>query len=138
MPDVSALSLSGAKVEAIAGKARLANSVLHLFKAGFNPTPASLLADFSAQECDFDGYAPLTIATWSDEYLAGAAYVIFAPTQTFPWVFDVDAIGDQVGGAYLVLSGGELYQYTKFDPTRPCQGPDQAIITQPTDVYPAG
>src|SRR5262245_30156169 len=114
MPDFSALSLTGAKVEAAAGKTRLANSVLHLFQAGFVPTPTSTLADFDANECAYDGYAALTIATWSDPVLAGVAYAIFAPTQTFRWVFDTEALGNQAGGAYLVLSGGELYQYTVF------------------------
>lgn len=138
MPDSSSLALTGARVEAVAGKARLANSVLHLFQEGFAPTPTSLLADFEAAECDFDGYLPLTIAAWSDPVLAGVAYAIYAPTQTFPWVFDTLGTGNQAGGAFLVLAGGELYQYTIFDPTRPIQGPDQAIITTPTDVYPAG
>lgn len=138
MPDASFLSMSGARLEAVAGKARLANSVLHAFKAGFNPQPTSTLADFTDQECDFDGYAPITIATWADPVLAGTAFAIFAPTQTFRWEHDVDDVGNQVGGTYLVTSGGDLYTYTTFDPTRACQGPDQAIITTPTDVYPAG
>jgi len=138
MPDFSMLSLSGARLEAVAGKARLANSVLHLFKAGFVPSAVSVLADFAAQECDFDGYLPKTIATWSDPVLAGVGYAIYAPTQTFLWEFDTLGTGNQVGGAYLVTSGGDLYQFTVFDPTRAAQGPDQAVITTPTDVYPAG
>lgn len=139
MPDASALSLSGARVEAVAGKARLAASVLHLFKFdGFVPTPTSVLADFEAHECDFDGYAPLTIATWSDPVLSGSGYAIYAPTQTFPWTFDTDAVGNAVGGWWLVLSGGELYEYGSYDPSRPAQGPDQAVVTTPTDIYPAG
>jgi len=138
MPDVSALSLSGARIEAVAGKARLANSVLHLFKFGFSPTPTSTLADFEANECDFDGYAAKTIATWSDPVLANVAYAIYAPTQTFAWSHVADDVGNAVGGAFLVTAGGDLYQYTIFDPSRPCQGPDQAVITTPTDIYPAG
>ena len=137
MPDSSALSLSGAKAEATAGKTRLAASVLHLFKDDFTPTPTSLAADFDEHECDFDGYLAKTIAAWSDPVLAGAAYAIYAPTQTFPWTFAA-GVGNQVGGAYLKLADGTLYQYTIFNPTRPCMGPDQAIISTPTDVYPAG
>lgn len=138
MPDVSALSMSGAKLEAVAAKTVLANSVLHLFKFGFVPTPTSVLADFAANECDYDGYAPVTIATWADPVLAGLAYAIFAPTQTFRWEHDTDDVGNAVGGTYLLTAGGDLYQYTIFDPSRPAQGPDQAIITTPTDVFPAG
>lgn len=138
MPDASFLSLSGARLEAVAGKTAFANSVLHLFKAGFNPSPTTTKAEFDAQECDFDGYTAKTITAWSDPVLAGVAYAIYAPTQTFPWTADTDLIGNQVGGSYLVTAGGALSQYTTFDPTRPCMGPDQAIITTPTDVYPAG
>ncbi len=138
MPDTSALSMTGAKLEATAGKTRLANSVLHLFQSSFTPTPNSTLADFTAAEADFDGYAGITIATWSDPVLAGQGFAIYAPTQTFRWEHDTDDVGNQIGGAYLVTSGGVLYQYTKFDPTLNVSGPDQAIIVTPTDVYPAG
>ena len=138
MPDISALAMTGAKIECEAGQALLANSVLHLFQAGWVPNPLSTKADFDAHECDFDGYAALTIAAWSDPVLAGTGYATFAPTQTFRWEHVADDVGNQVGGAYLVTAGGDLYQYTIFDPTRPAQGPDQAIITTPTDVYPAG
>lgn len=138
MPDASYLSMTGARVLAEAGDTLLANSVLHAFKAGFVPSPTSTLAEFTAAECDFDGYAPITITTWADPVLAGAGYAIYAPTKTFRWEHDVSDVGNQVGGLYLVLAGGDLYQYTIFDPTRACMGPDQAIITTPTDVYQAG
>lgn len=138
MPDSAGLSLVGARTEAVAGKTRLANSVLHLFKAGFTPSPTSILSDFTGQECDYDGYAALTMTTWSDPVLAGVAYVIYAATQTFPWSHVAGDVGNQVGGAYIVLAGGSLYSYIIFDPTRPMQGPDQAVIVQPTDLYPAG
>lgn len=138
MPDSAALSLSGAKDEAARGKTNLANSVLSLFKAGFVPTPQSVKADFEAAECDFDGYATKTIVAWSDPVLAGDGYAIYAPTQTFAWALNVDAVGNQVGGWWLELAAGTLYEYGTFDPQRPCQGPDQAIVLAPTDVYPAG
>lgn len=138
MPDASFLALTGAKVEAAAGKTRLANSVLHCFQAGWVPTPTNVLADFLAHECDFDGYAAITIAAWSDPVLAGVGYAIYAPTQTFLWEHVADDVGNQVGGTFLVTAGGDLYSFTVFDPTRAAQGPDQAIITTPTDVYPAG
>lgn len=138
VPDTSALSLSGAKLEAEAGVIALANSVLHLFKLGFVPDPTTQLAAFLAQECDYDGYAAKTIAVWADPVLAGLAYAIFAPIQTFRWDHVAEDIGNAVGGAFLVTSGGDLYQYTTFDPGRGLYGPDQAIILTPTDVYPAG
>jgi len=138
MPDISALSLSGALVQATAGQARNANSVLHLFKAPFAPTPTTTKAEFEAQECDYDGYAPLTIATWSAPVLAGTGYMTYAPTQTFPWTLDTDAVGNQVGGHWLETAGGVLLDYSIYDPSIPCQGPGQAVIKTPIEVYPAG
>lgn len=138
MPDTSAFSMSGAKLEAEAGVTTLANSVLHLFKWGFVPTPTSQLSEFLEQECDYDGYAALTIATWADPVLAGLAYAIFAPTQVFRWEHDAEDIGNAIGGAFLETAGGDLYQYTIFDPARGLNGPDQAVILTPTDVFPAG
>jgi len=139
MPDTSELSLTGALVNATAGLTQMANGVLHLFKSSFNPTPTSTLADFLAAECDYDGYAPLTIVAWtSPPILSGVAYTIYSPTQTFLWVFDALGTGNQVGGMFYVLAGGELYRYTRFEPTLPMQGPSQAIVRTPTNVYPAG
>lgn len=138
MPDASFLSSAGAKLEAESGQTALANSVLRLFKFGFNPTPTTPLADFITNECDFDGYAPITIAAWNDPILAGAAYAIFAPVQAFRWEHDTEDVGNSVGGAFLVTAGGALYQFTIFDPSRPCQGPDQAVLVGPTDVFPWG
>lgn len=138
MPDVSALSMSGAFLEADAGQTALANSVLHLFKYGFVPTPTSQLSEFLAMECDYDGYAALTIATWAEPVLAGLAYAIFAPMQVFRWAHVSADVGNAIGGAFLVTATGDLYQYTIFDPARGLSGPDQAVIITPTDVYPAG
>lgn len=138
MPNSTALSLNGAKIIATANKTRNANSVLHLFKQGFLPTPASVLADFTAEECDFDGYAAATIAAWGDPVLAGQAWATYAPTQTFRWVLDVDAVGNMVGGWYLVTAGGELIMYGIYDPAIPAQGPGQAVIVTPIQITPAG
>lgn len=138
MPDIGVLSLSGAKVAAIAGKARLVNSVIHLFKSDLVPSPTTLLATYLANECDFDGYIPQVVAAWGDPKLAGSGYAIYAPTLTFSWNFVADGEGNQVGGFFCVLAGGEQYLYGAFTPTRPCMGPDQAIIFTPTDLFPTG
>lgn len=138
MPDISYLSLTGASVEAVAAQARMANAVCSLFKAGFLPSPTSVLADFEAQECDFDGYAPATIATWGTPVLAGTGYMTYAPAQTFAWAHDTDDVGNAVGGYWLETAGGVLIAYTVFNPTRPAQGPGQAVIVTPVLVFPAG
>lgn len=138
MADQNGLSLSGAKVLAAANKTRMAACVMHLYKASFTPTPTSVLADYQAAECDFDGYAPATIATWADPVLAGQGYAVYAPTQTFRWDFDTDGIGNQVGGHWLQTAGGDLIDYSIYGPSIPCQGPDQAVVKTPVEVTPAG
>lgn len=138
MPDVNGLSLAGALIQSSANKTRMAASVLHLFKFGFVPTPTTPLATYLANECDFDGYAPLTIATWNDPVLAGQAWATFAPTQTFRWAHDTDDVGNQVGGHFLVTSGGDLMDYSIYDPSIPMQGTGQAVIKTPVEITPAG
>lgn len=138
MPDTNALSLSGALVQATAAQARNANSVISLFKAGFLPSAASVKADFEANECDFDGYAPKTIATWNAPVLAGVGYMTYAPTQTFLWALDTDAIGNMVGGHWIETAAGVLLEYSVYDPAVPMQGAGQAVIKSPLEVYPAG
>lgn len=138
MPDFGQLSLSGAKIAAIAGKARLVNSVVHLFQSTLVPTSTTLLAAFLANECDFDGYVSQTVAAWGDPKLAGSGYAIYAPTLTFPWTFVAAGEGNQVGGFFVTLAAGDQYFYGVFAPSRPCQGPDQAVIFTPADLYPTG
>lgn len=138
MADQNALSMAGALVQATANQTRMANSVMHLFSYGWTPTPTSTKADFLAHECDYDGYAPLTIAAWGAPVLVGQAWGTFAPTQTFRWTHDTDDVGNQVGGYFLVTSAGDLMDYCIFDPTVPMQGPGQAVVKTPIEVTPAG
>lgn len=138
MPDISQLSITGAKVQADAAQARNANCVMRLFKQGFVPTPTTLKATFETNECDFDGYLAKTIATWHDPVLAGTGYMTYAPTQTFSWALDVDAVGNVVGGHWIETAGGVLLEYSIYDPGIPCQAPGMAVIKTPIEVYPAG
>jgi hypothetical protein len=138
MPQTNGLSLNGAKVISTANQTRNANSVLHLFKSGFLPSPTTTKAEFLAQECDFDGYSAATIAAWGAPVLLGTAWATYAPTQTFRWALDTDAVGNLVGGYFLVTAGGDLMDYAIFDPPVPVTGPGQAVVTTPIQVTPAG
>jgi len=132
------LSLSGALVESTANKTRLANSVVHLFKSEFLPSPTSDKAAFLAAEADFDGYAPITIAAWLDPVLFGQGYATPAPTQYFRWEHDTDDVGNSIGGAFVVSAAGDLILYTTFDPFVSVSGPGQAVVTTPIYVSAAG
>lgn len=138
MPDQSYLSLSGALLETQEAQTSLVNSVMHLFKSDFVPQPTSTLADFLAAECDYDGYAPLTITAWQDPVLAGTGWAIYAPTQTFRWAHDTDDVGNMVGGHFIVTAGAVLKDYTIYDPQLIMSGAGMAVIKTPVEVFPAG
>jgi hypothetical protein len=135
--DTSYISSVGAKDQAVLVQTQLANCTMHLFKQGFVPGPTTPLSAFQANECDFDGYTPATIATWGDPVLAGNAWAIFAPTQTFRWTLDTGVV-NTVAGYWLQLSGGDLKDYTIFNPAESVSGPGQAIIRTPVEVFPFG
>lgn len=138
MPDASALSLGGAKIQAAAARARNANSVLHLFKQGFNPTPTSVLQDFLDAECDFSGYSAITITTWLAEFLLGQAWATSALAQYFRYDSGAGSTGNTVAGWFLVLSGGSLTIYGTFNPVRNVQGDGQIVVVEPVEAFVAG
>jgi hypothetical protein len=136
--DANYVSSQSAATQAAAAVTRMANCVMHLFKSSFSPVPTSPLADFTDAECDFDGYAAITIATWHAAVLAGAAWAIYAPTQTFLWTHVSADVSNSVGGFYLVLAGGALDDFTIFDPAETMAGPGQAVIRTPSKLFPWG
>lgn len=138
MNDQSFLTMTGANLEATAAQAAMANCVMHLFKQGFNPTPQTPLADFLTNEADYDGYAPITIAAWGAPVLAGLAWAIYAPTQTFRYVDAGDSVANMIAGYFLVTAGGVLKSYTVFGSAVPMATNGQAVIKTPIEVYTAG
>lgn len=140
MPNSSGLALTGAELIALANQARMAMSVLHLFKVNpaFTPSATTLKAEYQANECDFDGYAPKTIATFGTPVLFGTGYATYAPTQTFYWVFDSEGVQNACGGWWLETAAGVVVDYGVFDPGVPVQGPGQAVIVTPLEYTPAG
>jgi hypothetical protein len=116
---------------------QLENAVMHLFQEGFTPTPTSTLSDFLANEADFDGYEPATIASWSAPVLAGSAWAIYAPIQTFRYTFS-SGVTNIIGGYWIETASGDLKDYTTFNPGESAAGPGQAIIRTPIETFPFG
>jgi hypothetical protein len=135
--DTPYVASTGALSRATAVQADLANATMHLFLSTFTPTPTTPLSEFQANECNFDGYTPAAIATWSNPVLAGTAWAIYAPTQTFRWVF-ATGITNMVGGYWLQDAGGTLIDYVVFNPAEAAAGTGQAIIRTPIEVFPWG
>lgn len=122
---------------ATARQTYLVNSVIHLFKAEetFNPQPGTLLAEYTANECDFDGYAAKTLATWPNIVAsAGTSFLVFAPTQTWLWEFDTLGTGNMVGGYYIVSAAGDLVDVVVFDDPVPMQGAYQSVVQTPSEL----
>ncbi len=139
MSDQQYQSITGAKELATLRKTALANATLHLFKAGFAPNVNTPLADFTTNEADYTTYAAKTIAAWNDPSLASVSgYNLAAPVQTF-LLGATPAVPNMIGGWYLVHSDGTtLLDYGTFDPSRPMQLADQAIVLFPLEFFPAG
>lgn len=134
----NALSMTGAALIAAANQTRNANSVLRLFKGGFNPSPTTTKAEFLANEADYDGYAALTIVAWGAPILFGLGWATFAPTQTFRWGPAGAGTNNMIGGTFLLTQAGDLLTYEVFEQERPMQGPGQAVVTTPIQITPAG
>jgi len=140
MPNTQFSSLEGVKADANLVQTSLVNSKARLFKQGFLPNPSTVAADYAAQECDFDNYAEKTIAAWGEPVLAtdASGYMILAPTQTWIWEFDTDAVENIVGGYWIELAGGTVVAAVIFGTPVPMQGPDQATVVTPVMVWATG
>jgi len=116
----------------------LALSVIKLFKAGFVPTPANLVADDDAQEADYSTYAPETITAWLNLVAAvGGGYRITAPTEQFDLV-STPAVGNMIGGYWIEDAGGDVVLVTVFDAPVSMTTAGNSIQVNPTVVVPVG
>ncbi len=138
MNDQSYVSITGALLEAQAAQAANENCVVHLFQNTLSPTPQTTLEEFAAAEATFDGYAPITVPTWSAPVLAGVGFAIYAPTLTWTWEFASAGTTNTIAGYYLVTAAGVLKEYSVFGTPVYLGAPYQAVIKTPVEVYPAG
>lgn len=135
MPDASFQHADGSHKKQQLTQTALANAVVHLFKSALAaPTPTTPLATFTANECDFDGYAAITIATFADPFHLGDSWALLADER-----FDFDsgaplAGGNAVGGWYLVSAAGVLMDYGTFDPVRQMQSDGDACFVSAVDL----
>ena len=129
--------LEGCLASATAMQAALANSVLHLYKSSFNPSPSDPLANFTAAEADYDAYAALTMAAWNDPILSpGSGYMILSPLEQFEVGLTDPTTPNVIGGCYLVDAAGKLRQYVSFTAPIPMQLAGQGIPITLTLPFP--
>lgn len=117
----------------------LALSVLHLFKSSFVPDPSNILADYTAAEADYDAYAAKTLTAWNEPILApGSGYMILSPLAQFDVGVTDPAVGNVIGGCYLVDAAGKLRLTVIFTQPIPMEMAGQGIPINLTMFFPTG
>ena len=130
--------LSGCRQSAEEMQTVLASSVLHLFQSSLTPTPSTPLADYTAAEADFTGYAAETMSAWNTPILApGTGYMIGSPLVQFE-VGATPTTTNIIGGAYLVDAGGVLRMAIIFTEPIPMQLDGQGIPINLVWLFPTG
>lgn len=80
-------------------------NLVKLYKAGYNPSEQSTIAELDANVCDFTGYASIAIVDWNE---AGSDpegfYVVVADTVQF--LATGTAASNSVGGYYVTSADG--------------------------------
>ena len=134
-PDGGAVPLEAKVKLATELKAALANSKLRLYKADTVVAGGlTSLAALEAAECDYDGYTAggVTIAAFGDpiEDDGGASVLIVAPSKQFDYTDGVDHVTNEVGGAFLVDSDGDLRGVVEFEtPVNMATDLDSVVVT---------
>lgn len=121
--------LIGCHQDATERRTALAASVVHLFQSSFTPTPSNVLADYTAAEADYTGYAVADIATWYAPILApGTGFELDAPSVSFQVGSTDPTVGNVIGGCYLVDSAGNLRQTVIFTQPIPMELAYQGMV----------
>lgn len=124
--------------DAGAKQTALIASVIKLFKTGFVPTPATVVAELDAVEADYDDYAPATIAAWLAVAAApGGGSSITAPTTQFTCTAD-QVVPNTIGGYWIELAGGAVVLIRQFDTPVPMVLAGNYLQCSPTIVVPNG
>lgn len=124
---------------ATAIRTALANSVLHLFQSDLVPEPSTPLADYTAAEADYAGYAAVTMTAWNAPILApGTGYMIGSPLVQFAWVSGGGDPQNTIGGCYLVDAAGKLRLTVIFTNPIPMQQAGQGIPLNLVWLFPTG
>lgn len=93
----------GSVLDAIAMRTKLgATARVRLFKAIFAPVPSSVLAQYVANEADFHGYAPVTVAAWDPVGLYdGGSQAGFSNDTSIFFQNDDGSDSNDIGGGWL-------------------------------------
>jgi hypothetical protein len=130
--------LEGCRESADEMRTVLASSVLHLFTDALNPDPSTPLADYTAAEADYTGYAAETLTAWHPPILApGTGYMIGSPLVQFE-VGATPTTTNVIAGCYLVDAAGDLRMTVIFTSPVPMQLDGQGIPLNLVWLFPTG
>lgn len=125
-------------IDATAKRTAYALSVVRLFKSGFVPSNATVIAELEAQEADYTTYAPETITAWLPVVGAsGGGNQITAPTTQFE-LAATPAAPNTIGGYWIELAGGDVVLIRQFDTPVPMVVAGNYCQVTPTVVVPNG
>jgi hypothetical protein len=131
--------LEGCYTSAKAMQTALAAGILHLFKSTFVPEPATPLASYNTAEANYDAYAAIALTPWFNPILApGTGYMIGSPEVQFEVGVTDPAVGNIIGGCYLVDAGGKLRLTVIFTEPIPMQLAGQGIPINLVWLFPTG
>lgn len=128
-PAVGALWLAGIV------KTALVNSVIKLFKEGFIPTVNTTDADLDDEECDYTGYAAMTITAWQAPLLnpLGGASIDSGLKQfaaAAPYT-----VGNSVGGYWLEAAAGDVVMASTLSTPRSVAAAGQGVGIDITLIF---
>lgn len=113
---VGSLTVAGWAVTALAA------SVIKAFKAPFVPTPFTSKADLVANECDYDGYASITIAAWNDPgFAAAGGSSIDSGYFQFEYLDGMTHVSNNVGGFWIETATGDVIVVGVYDTPVPME-----------------
>lgn len=128
--------LSTCALQAGERRTALAASVVKMFKSSLVPTESTTVAELDAAEADFDGYAAVTLTTWGAPILGPVSgYAIYSPGFQFSSGAPNTTQND-IGGLYLVDSGGALRAITTFEQPLPMGAVGQGYVDRLVEYFP--
>lgn len=137
--DTRFLPMVARRALAVREQTALAASTVALFKAPFNPDETNVLADYIAQECDYDNYARIDLTTWPNLIAAaGNNYLIFAQLCVWVWENTGPGVQNQVGGMFVLYSDGTLGPVVVFGDSISMSNPDQSVVKTPAELVSSG
>lgn len=89
----------------------------HLFASNLTPDRTTTLAALLAAEADFDGYAPIAVASWVSVTVGG--HVGITTPDLLQWTKSAGSTPNNVYGGFITDSGNTVLLWSERDPLAP-------------------